>query len=256
VKRDDRGQLLPIAATILAAAALAGALVTAMVAASASSRSKALAAKATRESFTLPLVFVDRLAKDGPVRACQDKVLAAAELTGEDGYWRYDLIPAPEESTGDAEQDRVMVGEWKAAMRRYIESLRPQLDGCDPALRTIDKSLLLNVVGPATPGCLGYVGNDIFVSGPITQPTITYNFAGASRKFSGVTETDGSFAFELAESRNIGADRPAQHFDGNLRGVLRRDGDGVTITDGAFSGIIDDGRGTCSFAFTAEQRAQ
>lgn len=256
MKRDDRGQLLPIAATILAAAALAGALVTAMVAASASSRSKALEEKATRENFTLPLIFIDRLAKTGPIRDCQNKVLAAAELTGEEGYWRYDLIPEPEESTGNAQEDQRLATEWKNAMRGYIETLRPQLDACDPAQRTISKSLLLTADGPGTKGCLGFVGNDIFVSGELAKPTITYNFAGSSRKFTGSTNEDGSFEFSITESRNIGPDRPPQQFDGELRGVLRRDGNSVAITDGEFNGIINDGRGTCTFRFTAAERGQ
>lgn len=244
----------PIAATILAAAALASALLTAMVASSASSRSKALEGKATRENFTLPLVFADGLAKSGAVRDCQMKVLAAAELTGEDGYWRYDLIPAPEESTGDKQQDAAMVADWKAAMRGYIATLRPRLDACDPSLRTLHVTLIIEVLGPPSPGCLGYVGNEIFLAGELSTPTLTYNYAGGSRKFTGATESDGAFAFELNESRDIGPDHPTQQFNGQLRGVLTRHTGVVAIEDGVFNGIINDNRGTCTFNFTAAER--
>ncbi|MDP1793354.1 MAG: hypothetical protein Q8K63_04370 [Acidimicrobiales bacterium] len=200
--------MLPILGAVLAAAALAGALVTAMVTTSDARRSKALAEKTARENFTLPLVFVNGLAK------------------------------------------------WKTEMNSFLRSLQPQLDACDPKLRTIDdKVLAITVDGPGTPGCLGLIDNVMFTSGELSKPTIIYNYAGASRHFTGPLASDGSFDFELTQSRNTGPNAPIQNFTGQLRGVLTRGADGVAISDGVFSGIIDDGRGTCSFAFNALEKA-
>lgn len=134
--RDERGQVLPTVAAIIAAIALAGATLGAMVWASDAKRSRAIEEKVAREEFTAPAIIIAGLAASGPERQCALAVLSRHGVTGEDPTWRAAAVPLPA-STGNRTQDRRLLDEWKLRMRAYIRSFQSEIDQCRPTTNSV-----------------------------------------------------------------------------------------------------------------------